>query len=157
MYFSNGIAAFQTYLQLGVAACSLEGVGWWNGAGAVNGFFADAVFVYRVTGDGLVKEAVLAAAKAMGWRQRAVAVKFVRGVADEVREQLTVEAGPEGMAHRLEQLASEIGLRDSTVRDGVHDRGLDLHEELEKVLGNWRAYCDATVFRRLFPNLFNGR
>jgi hypothetical protein len=78
-----------------------------------------------------------------------------------VREQLTEEAGPEGMAHRLEQLASEIGLRDSTVhstvRDGVHDRALDLHEKLEKVLGNWRAYCDATVFRRLFPNLFNGR
>jgi hypothetical protein len=156
MYFSNGIAALQMYLQLDVAACSLEGVGWWNGAGAVNSFFADAVFVYRVTGDELVKEAALVAARAMGWRQRAVAVKFVRGVADEVREQLTVEAGPDGMAHRLEQLASEIGLRDSTV-DGVHDRALDLHEKLEKVLGNWRAYCDATVFRRLFPNLFNGR
>jgi hypothetical protein len=133
-------------------------VGWWNGTGAVNDFFADAVFVYRVTGDELVKQATLAAAKAMNRRQRAVAVKFVRGVAEELRGQLTEEAGPDGMAHRLEQLASEIGLQDSTVRDAVRDRrALDLHEELERVVGDWRTYCDATMFRRLFPNLFNGR
>jgi hypothetical protein len=158
MYLSDGIAALRTDLQLGLAPCSVEGVGWWNGAGAVNDFFADAVFVYRVTGDELVKQAALAAAKAMNRRQRAAAVKFVRGVADEVRGQLTEEAGPEGMARRLEQLASEISLRDSTLRDAVHDgRALDLHKELERVLGNCRAYCDATVFRRLFPNLFNGR
>ena len=112
-----------------------------------------AVFVYRVTGDELVKEATLVAAKAMDWRQRAVAVKFVQGVADEVRDGRT----PAGsMTHRLEQRASEIGFRDSTI-DGVYDRALDLHEELEKVLGNWRAYTDATVFRRLFPNLFDSR
>jgi len=71
-----------------------------------------AVFVYRMTGDELVKEATLVAVKAMDWRQRAVAVKFVRGVADELREQLTEEARPKGMPHRLEQLASEIGFRD---------------------------------------------
>ncbi len=41
--------------------------------------------------------------------------------------------------------------------DGVHHRALDLHEELEEVLGDWRAYCAATVFPCLFLNLFNGR
>jgi hypothetical protein len=152
------VSALWTDLQSGVAVCSFEDVGWWNATGAVNGFFADAVFVYRVTSDELVKQAALTAAQAMNQRQRAAAVKFVRGVAEEVREQLTEEPGPEGTAHRLEQLASEISLRDSTLRDAVRDRrALDLFEELERVLGNWRAYRDATVFRRLFPNLFNGR
>jgi hypothetical protein len=131
-------------------------VGWWNCARAVNGFFADAVFVYRVTGDELVKEAVLAVAERMNSRQRAAAVKFVRGVADDMRERLTEEAGPDSMAHRLEQLASEMSVRGST--DVVGDRRvLDLREEFETVLGNWSGYFDATVFRRLFPNLFNGR
>jgi hypothetical protein len=133
-------------------------VGWWNGASAVNDFFANAVFVYRVTGDELVKKAVLAVAEAMNRRQRAAAVKFVRGVADDMRKQLTEEAGPDSMAHRLEQLASEMSLRGSTVRDTVRDRrALDLREEFERVLGNWRGYWDATMLRRLFPNLFNGR
>jgi hypothetical protein len=133
-------------------------VRWWNRALGVNGFFADAVFVYRVTGDELVKEAVLAVAEEMNRRQRAAAVNFVRSVADEVREQLTEEAGPDSMAHRLEQLASEMSVRGSNVRDAVRDRpSLDLREEFERVLGNWRGYWDATVFRRLFPNLFNGR
>ena len=145
-------------LQLRVAPCSLEGVGWWSGAGAVRDFFADAVFIYRETGDELVKQAALTATKAMNRRQRAAAVRFVRGVADEVREQRTEEAGPEGMAHRLEQLASEISLRNSTLRDVVRARhALDLHEKLARVLSNWRTYCDATVFRRLFPNLFDNR
>jgi hypothetical protein len=144
-------------LQLGVAPCSLEDVGWWNGLGAANEFFADAVFVYRVTGDELVKQAALAAAKAMNRRQRVAAVKFVRGVADEARGQLTKAAGSDVMAHRLEQLASEISLRDSTAREADRDGRALIHEELERVLGNWRVYFDATVFRRLFPNLFNGR
>jgi len=111
-----------------------------------------------MTGDEPVRRAALAAAKAMNMRQRAAAAKFVRGVADEVRERLTEETGADGMAHRLEQLASEISLRDSTVREAARDRrALDFHGQLERILGNWRAYCDATVLRRLFPNLFNGR
>jgi len=144
-------------LQLGVPACSLEGVSWWNRTAAVNAFFADAVFVYSVTGDELVKQATLAAAKAMDRRQRATAVKLVRSVADEVRQQLTEEAGPDNMANRLEQLATEISLRDSTVRDSVRERRLPLHEQLERVVGSWRAYRDATVFWRLFPTFFSGR
>ena len=133
-------------------------MGWWNRARAVNAFFADAIFVYRVTGDELVKEAVLAVAEAMNRQQRASAVKFVQSVAADVREQVTEEAGPDSMAHRLEQLAIEMSLRGSTVRDAVRDRrSLDVREEFERVLGNWRGYWDATVFRRLFPNLFNGR
>jgi hypothetical protein len=128
-------------LQLGVAACSLEVVGWWSRVGAVSDFFADAVFVYRVTGDELVKEAVLAVANAMNRRQRAVAVKFVRGVADEMRQQLTEETGPDSMARRLEHLATEMSLRGSTARDAVRDRhALDLREEFETALGNWRGY-----------------
>ena len=133
-------------------------MGWWNRARAVNDFFADAVFVYRVTGDELVKEAALAVAEAMNRRQRAAAVKFVQGVADDMRQQPTEEAGPDSMAHRLDQLAGEMSLRGSSVRDAVGDRSaLDLREGFERVLGNWRGYWDATVFRRLFPNLFNGR
>jgi hypothetical protein len=124
----------------------------------VSNFFADAVFVYRVTGDELVKQAILAVAEAMNRRQRAAAVNFVRGVADDIRQQVTEESGPDSTAHRLDQLASEMSLRGSSVRDAVRDRrALDLREEFEKALGNWRGYWDATVFRRLFPNLFNGR
>jgi hypothetical protein len=141
-----------------VADCSLEGVGWWNGAGTVSDFFADAVFVYRVTGDELVKEAVLAVADAMNRRERAVAVKFVRSLARDVRDLLVDEAASGSVTHRLEQLASEMSLRGSIARDGVRDRrASDLRETLETILGSWRAYWDTTVVRRLLPKLFNSR
>jgi len=105
-----------------------------------------------------VKQAILAVAEAMNGRQRAAAVTFVRGVADDIRQQVTEEFGPDSMTHRLNRLASEMSLRGSGVRDAVRDRrALDLREEFERVLGNWRGYWDATAFRRLFPNLFNGR
>ncbi len=134
-------------------------MGWWNRARAVNAFFADAVFVYRVTGDRLVRLAALAAAKEMNTPQRAAAVKFVRGVADDMREQRTAEAGPDGAADLLEQLANEISLREWTIRDVVHQRCAlaDLDEELERALGSWFGYCDSSLFRRRFPILFNGR
>jgi hypothetical protein len=51
-------------------------------------------------GDRLVRLAALAAAKAMNEPQRAAAAKFVRDVAEQ--------AGPDGAADLLEQLASEI-------------------------------------------------
>jgi hypothetical protein len=135
------------------------GWGWWNRARAVNDFFADAVFVYRVTGDRLVRLAALAAAKTMNTTQRGAAIKFVRGVADDMRERGTGEAGPDGAADLLDQLANEISLRDWTIRDVVHDRCAlaDLDEELENALGSWLGYCDSSLFRRRFPILFNGR
>ncbi len=128
-------------------------------ARAVNAFFADAIFVYRVTGDMLVRQAALAAANEMNTSQRAAAVKFVRDVADDMREQRTAGGGPDGAAALLEQLASEISLRDWTIRDVVHDRCAlaDLDEELERALGSWLGYCDSSLFRRRFPILFNGR
>ena len=131
-------------------------MGWWNRARAVNAFFADAVFVYRVTGDGPVRLAALAAAKEMSTSQRAAAVKFVRDVADDMREQRTAGGGSDGAAALLEQLASEISLRDWTIRDVVHDRRAlaDLDEELERALGSWLGYCDFAVFRRRFPSLW---
>jgi hypothetical protein len=60
---------------------------------SVNNFFADAVFVYRVTGDRPVKLAALAAAKGMKMSQRAAAVRFVRSVAANSRLDKGVRAG----------------------------------------------------------------
>ncbi len=73
-----------------------------------------------------------------------------------MREQRTAEAGPDGAADLLEQLANEISLREWTIRDVVHERCAlaDLDEELERALGSWLGYCDFAVFRRRFPSLW---
>jgi hypothetical protein len=135
------------------------GMGWWNGAGAVNDYFADAILVYMCNGDAVVRLAALAAAKVMAGPQRASAVNFVRVVVDDMRTQLANEEEANGATLRLEQLATEISLRDWTVQDAIHDRRAlaALDRELERALGNWRGYCDSTVFRRRFPDLFKHR
>ena len=95
---------------------------WWNRARAVNAFFADAVFVYKVTGDGPVKTGGPCSREGDGGpaarRRREVRA---RRCGRHARTAYS-GSGPDGAAALLEQLASEISLRDSTIRDVVDDR-----------------------------------
>ena len=119
-----------------------------GGAGKINDYFADAIWVYMRTADAVVRLAALTAAKVAAGAQRASMVNYLRVAAADARE-LT---GSDDIAYRLNQLADEISLRDWTVGDSIHSK--QALWKLDAEYGRALDKFDARVFRRRFPDLF---
>jgi len=119
-----------------------------GGAGKINDYFADAVWVYMHTADPVVRLAAMTAAKVAAGAQRASMVNYLRVAAADAREL----AGSDDIAYRLNQLADEISFRDWTMGDSIHAKGAlwKLDAEYGRALDKF----DRGVFRRRFPDLF---
>ena len=119
-----------------------------GGAGKINDYFADAVWVYMRAADPVVRLAALTAAKVAAGAQRASMVNYLRVAAADARELV----GGDDIAYRLNQLADEISLRDWTIGDSIHaNQALwKLDAEYGKALDKFNG----GVFRRRFPDLF---
>ena len=124
---------------------------FFRGAYNINDYFADAVWVYRRTGDPLVRLAALTAAKVAAGAQRASMVNYLRVTAQDERQ---FESGDEA-AYRVNQLADEISLRDWGLSEVVQSKRAlwKLDAEYGKALDRF----DASIFRRRFPDLFPER
>ena len=120
-----------------------------GGAGKINDYFADAVWVYMQTADPAVRLAALTAAKVAASAQLASMVNYLRVAAADTREL----ARSDDIAYRLNQLADEISLRDWAIGDVTHAKQAlwKLDAEYGKALDKF----DGGVFRRRFPDVFH--
>lgn len=114
-------------------------------AGAINDYFAYAVYAYVLYDDPVVRLSALTAAKVMAGAQRAASVNWLRVIASQIHD----EDAPS--AYRLNQLADEISLRDWEIRDIVHAKTAlaKLDAELEHALST----PDPEIFIRRYPQI----